>query len=393
MRGIWPRTLCCVGLILNCITLLSAQEIVSAYIDDNGDTIRLIGTGLENRFCLGECYQFVGVLPRTPSPNIDYLDSVWWTFNIATPRRVVGRTAVACFDTFHTRRDTITRSQMVYDRATRNTYAIHAHTNSSIIVCRPIVGLEVDRRLICQGESVLYTDRSRRAPESWLWEFEGGEPGSWQGERPPPIHYDVPGTYAVRLRASNSAGEDTLVRTEYIVVVSAPRYSWGYESEIVDTFGKLTRLQSCYEGDTYEWFPAEGLSCTDCPSPELRIGHEDLYRVVIGTEAESCFDTCYYRVEAIAVEEQVFFPDAFTPNGDGINDRFEPQAWFVTLEELRIYDRWGNEVYMHKGSSPVWDGRFRGKALDSGTYVFYAVGWKEYSKERVLYTGELQLIR
>jgi gliding motility-associated-like protein len=361
-------------------------------IDDFGDTVQVRN---HLTFCLGDCYQFV-YLPweSAPDPNLRLLetDSVWWLIKRGTPTHAVGRNVISCFDTLSDR-DTILLRQRTYDTSLRRMIVVGIGNAVRVVACPPIAGAVPDRRILCEGEEVQFSDGSRRAPKEWYWEFEGGEPAVWSGPDPPPVRYPVPGTYSVRQRVRNELGADTMVLIDHIEVISAPRYRMGYSAELELPFGARTRLQSCYTGDLYEWFPSEGLSCTDCPDPELVVGHQSWYRLTVRMEGVSCVDTCYYRVETLPIEEQIFFPGAFTPNGDGINDRFEPQAWFVTLEELRIYDRWGNEVYMHKGSSPVWDGHFRGKALESGTYVFYAVGWKEYSRERVLYTGELQLIR
>jgi gliding motility-associated-like protein len=50
----------------------------------------------------------------------------------------------------------------------------------------------------------------------------------------------------------------------------------------------------------------------------------------------------------------VYLPNAFTPNADGINDRWAPvgDAWF----SLNIYDRWGNLLHQQQGTTVGWDG-------------------------------------
>jgi gliding motility-associated-like protein len=64
-------------------------------------------------------------------------------------------------------------------------------------------------------------------------------------------------------------------------------------------------------------------------------------------------------------------PGAFTPNGDGLNDTYYPLLTSgATVQELRIFDRWGNIVYDNP-LSPGWDGTFLGVAQPIGTYVYY----------------------
>jgi len=68
-----------------------------------------------------------------------------------------------------------------------------------------------------------------------------------------------------------------------------------------------------------------------------------------------------------------FIPNAFSPNEDGINDKFEvyinPASCMLESIQVQIFDRWGELVY--KGSSlSAWDGVFRGKKALSGVYVY-----------------------
>ncbi len=77
---------------------------------------------------------------------------------------------------------------------------------------------------------------------------------------------------------------------------------------------------------------------------------------------------------------QVFFPNVFSPNDDGFNDYFYPQdngdVWIIN--QLRIFDRWGEEVYQVRDLWPNqpeygWDGRLRGKPMPMGVYVWQAL--------------------
>ena len=63
----------------------------------------------------------------------------------------------------------------------------------------------------------------------------------------------------------------------------------------------------------------------------------------------------------------VFLPSAFSPNDDGINDIFEPYFNQQTNYEIQIFDRWGNQLYR---KDEGWDGRFMGKRLNAGIYLW-----------------------
>src|SRR5690606_33805662 len=83
----------------------------------------------------------------------------------------------------------------------------------------------------------------------------------------------------------------------------------------------------------------------------------------------------------IEVENDVvyFFPTAFTPNGDGLNDRFEFDVLGATEADVKIWNRWGEQVY-HNPSQPNgftgldgWDGTHRGKKAQFDTYTYQIV--------------------
>ena len=104
----------------------------------------------------------------------------------------------------------------------------------------------------------------------------------------------------------------------------------------------------------------------------------------------------FIRVEAV---RNIFTPSAFSPNNDGINDRFTiyGDETMVAIRELKIFDRWGNFIYEGIDLPPGdgnhgWDGTFRGKKMDPSVFAFYAVvefidGYREILK------GDITLIK
>ena len=62
-------------------------------------------------------------------------------------------------------------------------------------------------------------------------------------------------------------------------------------------------------------------------------------------------------------------PDAFTPNGDGVNDIFNPVLVGANIIEFRVYNRWGNMV--HNNPKEGWDGTFNGKKQETDVYNYF----------------------
>ena len=100
-----------------------------------------------------------------------------------------------------------------------------------------------------------------------------------------------------------------------------------------------------------------------------------------GVQTVQITDACttYERqVEVIAETENrdsyMFIPNIFSPNQDGINDRFEiflgPDI-IVESFEFKVFNRWGANVFSSSDPNDNWDGRFKGKIMDMGTYIWY----------------------
>lgn len=69
--------------------------------------------------------------------------------------------------------------------------------------------------------------------------------------------------------------------------------------------------------------------------------------------------------------EDVFIPDAFSPNDDGDNDILQVYGNFISALELRIFNRWGEQVFVSMDQNIGWDGRFKGKELAPDVFGYY----------------------
>ncbi|USN55199.1 MAG: gliding motility-associated C-terminal domain-containing protein [Candidatus Peribacteria bacterium] len=97
---------------------------------------------------------------------------------------------------------------------------------------------------------------------------------------------------------------------------------------------------------------------------------------------------------------KVYFPTAVSPNNDGINDTYYPQAGEGVVDEvieMAIYDRWGNWVWRNQAfpvndSSQGWDGSFRRQVCEQDVFVYWALLKMSDGTERV-YKGGVTLVR
>ncbi|MCB0525634.1 MAG: gliding motility-associated C-terminal domain-containing protein [Lewinellaceae bacterium] len=93
-------------------------------------------------------------------------------------------------------------------------------------------------------------------------------------------------------------------------------------------------------------------------------------------------------------DHNVYVPNIFSPNEDGINDEF----CLYTIDacsdvRFRVYDRWGELVFESKGVDDCWDGTFRGKSMENGVYIWVAQIFSDKSQSREILKGSVTLIR
>lgn len=148
----------------------------------------------------------------------------------------------------------------------------------------------------------------------------------------------------------------------------------------------------------FDWTPTEGLSCTDCANPIISTLESIAYQVIIEDET-GCTATDSVLIE-VDIERGIAIPEAFSPDGDGYNDKFYPMAnnpGIETINSFRIYDRWGG--LLHEALDfPVsdaqygWDGTDKGKTVQPGHYVYrMVIAYKDgFLKEK---HGTVLLIR
>jgi gliding motility-associated-like protein len=94
----------------------------------------------------------------------------------------------------------------------------------------------------------------------------------------------------------------------------------------------------------------------------------------------------------IFFEPVIFIPNAFSPDGNGLNDKFLPNSGGLKTYNFTIYSRWGEKLFSTTNSEVGWDGNYLGKPCPSGVYVFYC----EYTdfRDKIYNTkGTLHLFR
>ncbi|MBL7903241.1 MAG: gliding motility-associated C-terminal domain-containing protein [Bacteroidia bacterium] len=104
-----------------------------------------------------------------------------------------------------------------------------------------------------------------------------------------------------------------------------------------------------------------------------------------------CLDTVVKKVEVL-LDFNVYIPNAFTPNGDGLNDVFFPVLRGVKRYEMQIYDRWGALIFATSDPERNWDGTLKGEPCPIAVYTYKLVLLNTIGEEKE-FTGTVNLIR
>lgn len=119
---------------------------------------------------------------------------------------------------------------------------------------------------------------------------------------------------------------------------------------------------------SYQWEPAQGLSCTDCANPVMNGYHGNQYTLTI-TYGNNCVTSAITKI-LVQGRPPVFIPNAFSPNGDGNNDVFQVYGESIQHVDMKIFNRWGELVYVTNSMFDGWDGTYRGEKQNPSVFTY-----------------------
>ncbi|MBX2927480.1 MAG: PKD domain-containing protein [Saprospiraceae bacterium] len=144
----------------------------------------------------------------------------------------------------------------------------------------------------------------------------------------------------------------------------------------------------------FNWTPAESLSASDIRNPVATPDRTTEYTVTVSKDGCSADLRVTVVVNFLCEEPYIFFPSAFTPNGDGENDVLRVRARPPLVLEVNwvIYNRWGQKMFEATNLNDSWDGTFKGKDLPPDVYGFHLIvscpGGEQFVKK-----GNVTLLR
>lgn len=203
------------------------------------------------------------------------------------------------------------------------------------------------------------------------------------------IQTGAPGNYTVI--ASSAAGcKDTAA------------YNLTFSNQLVINASASDSIFNCNEtiqlnvsgADKYLWEPSTGLNDASINNPLISDLNNDIIYIVTGTKGNcTAVDSIKINFENC---EDIFIPNAFSPNGDGANDEFIVLGNNIVDFNLKIYNRWGQLLFETSQIEVGWDGKYNGKDVNSGVYV-WVLNAKDKNGQLIdfndKYAGNLSLFR
>lgn len=163
----------------------------------------------------------------------------------------------------------------------------------------------------------------------------------------------------------NCDAKDTVI----VTVIKKPVANAGPDKKITE--GQSIQLDGKAGGDTnivYFWTPAQFINNTSVLTPVVNPINDFIYtlHVLSGNGCGAAADDVFVRVF-----KKINIPNAFSPNGDGINDVWNIEALETYPESTtQVFNRYGQLVFRSQGYSKPWDGRYNGQPMPFGTYYY-----------------------
>jgi gliding motility-associated-like protein len=261
----------------------------------------------------------------------------------------------------------------------------------------PVVLFTPDITTGCSPVCVSFTNQTLNAA-SCTWNF--GDMNS--STAPNPNHcFTIPGIYDVTLYATDNNGcTDSLTQYNLIEV-----YRWAVADFITTPQPPYLTGTALFFNDVstdatiWTWNFGDALNSTSqLQNPSFSYDKPDTYTVtLIASNVNGCSDTVSHIVR-IDAPFDFYVPEAFSPNGDNLNDVFLPVGIGyndVDGYEMTVYDRWGSVLFRSKNPGIGWDGRSAdgSEIVSEGTYVWTITVRSIFNNIKHSYIGHITVIK
>ena len=230
---------------------------------------------------------------------------------------------------------------------------------------RPPGGITQLKDAICEGEKLDLVGPTLSSGYSYEWRMNktGNLVGSGRT-----LAVGDQGTYWLLIRNEKSGcitWDSTRVAVERLSLKMPPRLSMQKGNAVV----LRPVAKSTASPLSYQWSPAQDLASATDSLPRASPQQSTTYTLRVVSPL-GCTVTDSVQVDIL---DRLYIPDAFSPNGDGINDDLLIYNGTDQIEDIRIINRWGEVVYHASNYDSPWNGRYKETIVPQGAYIYLIV--------------------
>lgn len=233
------------------------------------------------------------------------------------------------------------------------------------------------------------------AGQRFIWDFGNGNTLNTTSAGPVTSNYPIPGTYTIRMIAIDSATCNIIDSTQFTITVRPNPTSNFSVSPIPPEENTITTFTNLSVGGIrYKWLWGDGdslITTSTNPVTHLYNRSGTFNACLITFNDAGCSDTTCIPVNTIIVPG-LAVPNAFSPNGDGVNDKVFVRGFGIAKMMFRIFNRWGEVVFITDNQSVGWDGFHKGKLQPQDVY-HYTLDVEFVDGQKIVKKGDITLLR
>jgi gliding motility-associated-like protein len=254
----------------------------------------------------------------------------------------------------------------------------------------PIVSFTNDTSISCSKTTIQFTNTSISEPNStYFWNLGNGTTSTLPN---PNVQYVDTGYYNVQLVVISPYGcKDSASNQVYAIFYPLPIANFTTDDFITNIVDQRIYFTDLSQNATKWYWSFGDDNFSNIQNPYHDYENEGEYSVKLVIENISgCKDSTTKKVMIV----QIFTPNSFTPNNDGINDYFYTHSEGIPdFQYLRVWNKWGNLVFESNAMSKVWDGYdLNGKPAPEDVYV-YEIKYVTRMNKDIILKGQFSLVR
>jgi len=236
-----------------------------------------------------------------------------------------------------------------------------------IIDLPPLIEAEINSDFGCVNTLFALQNNSNENAETFIWDLGNGETSN---EYEPTIQYNAVDDYTVYLTVIDSGTCNIIdMDTNIISIIPAAVANFRTDSNYYIYPDLVQFTNYSYNYNQFEWNFGDGKY--DSTNIDPLHFYENIYDFspCLTVWNEGCLDTICKDIY-IDFIPLIDVPNAFSPNGDGINDVIKVEGVGITQLSFKIYNRWGELVYEGFDQNEGWDGYYKGKLQELEVYTY-----------------------